>query len=293
MTTKDKNPCFIDLNKVPKFSQMKGLETTVLTGLNGEAMMMVLNATLPGHTVPVHSHPHEQIGMVYRGKARLKIGDDERNVQEGDFYHIPANVPHSDICIGDEPFVMLDIFFPIRRDFVAKLKKLASEQKQRINTFSIRKATMEDVEAIHRVLDQAFKCLQNRGYSWRAIQAAILPSKEIGARIAQKETHVLVAEKDNRIVATVTGIEEHESLHVCSLAVESQSQRQGIAYALMAEMEKLARSLGCRKLFLQTASAMTEAIELYRELGYIQEGFQMKHFYGEDFLQFGKLIDEE
>lgn len=66
-----KIPCFISAESCPKFAQVEGLETTVLTGLHGEKMMMVLNATLPGHTVPLHSHPHEQVGMVYAGKASL------------------------------------------------------------------------------------------------------------------------------------------------------------------------------------------------------------------------------
>jgi quercetin dioxygenase-like cupin family protein len=114
---------FVNLRKAPKIKPMEGLETTILTGLHGEKMMMVLNATLPGHSVPLHSHPHEQIGMVYSGKAVLKIGNEERIVKKGDFYCIPANVPHSDTCIGDEPFVMLDIFYPVRQDFIQKLPK--------------------------------------------------------------------------------------------------------------------------------------------------------------------------
>jgi quercetin dioxygenase-like cupin family protein len=52
----EKSDFFIDPEKVPRFSQMEGLKTT---GLRGEKMMMALNATLPGHTVPMHSHPHE------------------------------------------------------------------------------------------------------------------------------------------------------------------------------------------------------------------------------------------
>ena len=83
---------------------------------------MVLNATLPGHTVPTHSHPHEQIGMVYGGRAVLRIRDEERIVGKGDFYCIPGGVPHSDTCIGDKPFVMLDIFYPVREDFIEKLE---------------------------------------------------------------------------------------------------------------------------------------------------------------------------
>jgi len=118
----DRPPHFIDLAKAPKVLQMPGLETTILTGLHGEKMMMALNATLPGHSVPMHSHPHEQIGMVYAGQARLVIGEQERIVQRGDFYCIPANVPHGDTCIGDQPFIMLDIFYPVREDSVRLLE---------------------------------------------------------------------------------------------------------------------------------------------------------------------------
>jgi quercetin dioxygenase-like cupin family protein len=117
-------PFFIDVEQAPTFSQMEGLETTVLTGMRGDRMMMVLNATLPGHTVPMHTHPHEQIGVVYRGRALLRIGDEEREVGPGDLYRIPGGVPHGDTAIGDEPFVMLDIFYPVREDFLEHLKEL-------------------------------------------------------------------------------------------------------------------------------------------------------------------------
>ncbi|KKL69079.1 hypothetical protein LCGC14_2118530 [marine sediment metagenome] len=102
--------------------QMEGLETTILTGLHGEKIMMVFNATLPGHSVPTHSHKQEQVGMVYEGEAKLKIGDEERHVKKGDLYCIPSDTPHSDTCLGNEPFIMLDIFYPIRNDFLRKLK---------------------------------------------------------------------------------------------------------------------------------------------------------------------------
>ena len=119
---------FVDPEKAPKIAQMPGLETTILTGLTGEKMMMALNVTLPGCTVPTHSHPHEQVGMVYSGKATLRIGDQEQVVKKGDFYCIPSDVPHSDTCIGDEPFVMLDIFYPVREDFIARLKQASGER---------------------------------------------------------------------------------------------------------------------------------------------------------------------
>jgi quercetin dioxygenase-like cupin family protein len=128
---REKTPYFVHLTDAPRLTQMPGLETTILTGLYGEKMMMALNATLPGHTVPMHSHPHEQIGMVYAGQAVLRIGDEEQTVQKGDFFCIPADVPHGDTCIGDEPFVMLDIFYPVRQDFIERLSSHPRQQRSK------------------------------------------------------------------------------------------------------------------------------------------------------------------
>ena len=125
-----KIPYFIEPDKCPKIVQMKGLETIILTGLHGDNMMMVLNITLLGHTVPLHKHPHEQIGMVYGGKAKLRIGDEERIVEKGDFYCIPTNVPHADTAIGDEPFIMLDIFYPVRQDFIEKYQQQIADKRR-------------------------------------------------------------------------------------------------------------------------------------------------------------------
>ena len=114
---------FINPKTAPKIKQVPGLETKILTGLSGEKMMMVLNYTLPGSIVDTHSHPHEQVGIVYSGKAEMWIGKEKKTVKKGDFYCIPANTPHGDKCIGNKPFVMLDIFYPIRENFIEKLKE--------------------------------------------------------------------------------------------------------------------------------------------------------------------------
>lgn len=129
--TQEKVPHFVNPADGARLAQMSGLETTILSGLRGEKMMMVLNATLPGHTVAIHSHPHEQVGMVYAGKAVLRIGDEERVVQKGDFYCIPSDVPHGDTCIGEEPFVMLDIFYPVREDFIEKLRQKSETAEEK------------------------------------------------------------------------------------------------------------------------------------------------------------------
>lgn len=154
----------------------------------------------------------------------------------------------------------------------------------------IREARLEDVETIHEILTTAFWGLRDRGYSHRALEAAIVPPEEIARRIGQGGC-VLVAEADRLIVGTVTGLEEHEALHVCSLAVRPDWQGQEIARQLMEALENVARQRGCHKLWLQTAWAMTEAIALYERLGYRREGYQPRQFYGEDFVMFGKVLE--
>lgn len=153
----------------------------------------------------------------------------------------------------------------------------------------VRKAELQDVDEVYKVLKRAFKRLEGRGYSSQAIKAAIVDNEGITKRL-RSGWHVLVAELNNEIIGTVSGFEEHGSMRVCSLAVHPAHQKCGVAHRLMKRLEVIGRRQGCPKLFLHTAWAMEEAIQLYESLGYVKEGYLRKHFYGEDFLVFSKLI---
>ena len=157
-----------------------------------------------------------------------------------------------------------------------------------LKNLAVRKAGFQDVDGIHEVLKRAFERL-GRGYSSQAIKAAIVDSEEIAKRM-RLGGHVLVAEFNNEIVGTVSGFEEHGSMRVCSLAVHPAHQNCGVAHQLMERLEMIGHRKRCYKLFLQTAWAMKEAIQLYESLGYVKEGYLREHFYGEDFLVFSKLI---
>lgn len=119
----DKGKYYIEPDRAPRFSPMEGVETALLTGMSGESMMLALTTILPGYEVPEHKHLQEQIGVVQAGKARMKIGGKEHVVEKGDVCVFPSNVPHSAKSIGDSPFVMLDIFHPVREDFITMAKK--------------------------------------------------------------------------------------------------------------------------------------------------------------------------
>jgi len=82
----------------------------------GERIHLSIVTIEPGASVPLHSHPHEQAGTVLDGEATLRIGDEEKTIQPGDFYVIPPNVDHQ-VKRTDRRIVALDIFSPVREDY--------------------------------------------------------------------------------------------------------------------------------------------------------------------------------
>jgi len=82
-----------------------------------EKMMMSVVDLDPGAVVEEHAHPHEQVGMVVRGKAIFIIGGEQKTLQAGDLYRIPGHVRHKVIAL-DQPVQALDIFCPIREEYL-------------------------------------------------------------------------------------------------------------------------------------------------------------------------------
>jgi quercetin dioxygenase-like cupin family protein len=85
--------------------------------VHGERVMVCRLRLDPHIVTPVHSHPHEQITMVERGRVRFTVDGADRIVSAGDVLHFPANMPHGATML-DEEVVLIDIFSPIREDFL-------------------------------------------------------------------------------------------------------------------------------------------------------------------------------
>lgn len=82
-----------------------------------ERMMMSFVTLEPGSVVEEHSHPHEQVGMMLKGKATFWIGGDEKTLGPGDMYRIPGGVRHR-VAALEEPVEVLDIFTPVREEYL-------------------------------------------------------------------------------------------------------------------------------------------------------------------------------
>jgi quercetin dioxygenase-like cupin family protein len=83
----------------------------------GQNMTLALVDLKANATVPLHSHPHEQAGIVLQGELEFTIADETRLVKTGEIYTIPGGVEHG-VKVGANDAQVLDIFSPIRDDFI-------------------------------------------------------------------------------------------------------------------------------------------------------------------------------
>jgi len=78
----------------------------------GEKIQLCLLKIDGGTAVPEHAHPEEQAGYILKGRFEAKIGDEKQTLEEGDYFRIPGNVPHSGFVHEDTIFI--DIYSPPR-----------------------------------------------------------------------------------------------------------------------------------------------------------------------------------
>lgn len=104
---------FVDLHGRRVKRLFEGVKAQVAWG---DRLMLSLVTLEAGSTVPMHSHPHEQAGVVLEGEFDFTIGQETRRVKAGDTYIIPGNVQHGcAACAGDA--LVLDIFSPVREEY--------------------------------------------------------------------------------------------------------------------------------------------------------------------------------
>ena len=83
----------------------------------GRQIMLSVVRFEPRSVVPDHSHPHEQMGMMVSGRLEFTVGGVSRILGPGEIWRIPGAVVHS-VRALDEPAVALDVFHPIREDYL-------------------------------------------------------------------------------------------------------------------------------------------------------------------------------
>lgn len=105
----------LDWSVIPVEAIGEGIERQMVVG---DRLMICRLRFQPRVATPAHDHPHEQMTVVEKGRVLFTIGDEQREVGPGTVLHFPSGVWHGATML-DEEVVLLDIFTPIREDFLA------------------------------------------------------------------------------------------------------------------------------------------------------------------------------
>ena len=92
----------------------EGIRRKVLTYADG--VMMVRVAFEAGAVGAAHSHPHVQCSLVEDGVFDITIAGRTERLRRGDSFLVPPDAVHGAVAV--EAGVLLDVFTPMREDFV-------------------------------------------------------------------------------------------------------------------------------------------------------------------------------
>ncbi|EEF5707878.1 cupin domain-containing protein [Salmonella enterica] len=100
---------------VPRERVNQYIERQVVHGNDLTIVKLFMQA---GASVQKHLHPNEQLTWILDGRINFMYGENlEKSVilTAGDILHLPANIPHTAICLEDT--IDFDIFTPVRSDW--------------------------------------------------------------------------------------------------------------------------------------------------------------------------------
>ncbi|HWW77741.1 MAG TPA: cupin domain-containing protein [Pyrinomonadaceae bacterium] len=106
----------VNWDSVPVERPSEGIERQMVVGQN---LMLCRFRFAPNLVTPEHSHPHEQMSIVVSGRVRFFIEGEERIAAPGDVLQFPPDCWHG-ATMMEEEVILLDIFTPVREDFLGR-----------------------------------------------------------------------------------------------------------------------------------------------------------------------------
>ena len=113
------NQTFESLRNIRPYALGSGITARAI---EADRMTIAVVDLEPGAVLPEHHHENEQLGFVISGAITMRIGTEKRELNVGDMYAIPSDVPH-DALAGPDGAVVADVFAPPRADW-NNLKRL-------------------------------------------------------------------------------------------------------------------------------------------------------------------------
>jgi quercetin dioxygenase-like cupin family protein len=114
--------------------------------LAGQKGMMVWWKIGAGTHVAAHSHPHEQLVWIVKGRMELRIDKERRVLEPGGIAVIPSGVEHEGWCHDDTE--VIDIFAPPREDFLLAADRPGCASKAEVSTFVPSQIAITGISAV-------------------------------------------------------------------------------------------------------------------------------------------------
>jgi quercetin dioxygenase-like cupin family protein len=104
---------FSNLSDLAPIQIWNGVVARAVEGAGATFAVMELE---PDTHVPEHHHVNEQTGILLRGTMSFTIGDETKQIEPGDMWVIPADVPQS-VVAGPDGVTLAELFTPPRADW--------------------------------------------------------------------------------------------------------------------------------------------------------------------------------
>lgn len=89
------------------------------TAIRSEGSIVTFNLFRPGmERAPPHSHPFDQLAIIVSGHFRMYVEEIAYDMPPGSALLIPAGHSHSGHPVGEEQVINIDVFAPVRRDYL-------------------------------------------------------------------------------------------------------------------------------------------------------------------------------
>lgn len=103
---------FVELETLPSKEVIAGyFARTIHTG----TMTFVYWTVTEGAAMPVHTHVHEQVAHVLKGRFELTVNGETQVLEPGKVAVIPPHIPHGGKALT--ACELLDVFYPEREDY--------------------------------------------------------------------------------------------------------------------------------------------------------------------------------
>ncbi len=125
--TTSRTPQFFRVAALPAVRPIPGVDAQARF-VAGERLMALFARVEPNESLPLHRHPHEQITYVTHGAIHFRVGEDGFDLGAGDGLAIPGGVTHGGVRVGPEGCSFIEVFTPLRDDYLALMRQAVQEE---------------------------------------------------------------------------------------------------------------------------------------------------------------------